>query len=150
MRWVMRVFGTLNIVACLLSLYYFAAMIQMHSGRWPGNPTPRDWIVFYAIGSMSTLMVVCGAYLGVRLIRGNPHAIWQTGLLFLIEIVWEWMDVYATWLNVPVSKSTIAVAFWGIADSATEAQVLSGYAILGLVAALVLFMIQWHRHPARA
>jgi hypothetical protein len=149
MRWAMRVFGTLNIVASLLSLYYFAGMIQMHLGRWPGNPTARDWIVFYAIGSVSTLMIVCVAYLGVRLIRCNPYATWQTGLLFLIEIVWEWTNVYVTWLKVPASKSMIAVAFWGIADSATGAQVLSGYAVLGLVAALVLSVIQRHRRPAR-
>lgn len=150
MRWAMRVFGTLNVVASLLSLCYFAGMIQMHLGRWPGNPTHRDWIAFYAIGSVSTLKVVCGAYLGVGLIRGNPHATWQTGLLFLIEIVWECTDVYTTWLNAPASKRTIAVAFWGIADSATEAQVLSGYAVLGLIAALVLSLIQQHRSAARA
>jgi hypothetical protein len=148
MRWAMRVFGTLNIVASLLSLCYFAGMIQMHLGRWPGNLTSRDWIVFYAIGSASTSMVVCGAYLGVRLIRGNPNATWQTGVLFLMEILWEWTDVYTTWLNVPASKRTIAVAFWGIADSAIEAQVLSGYAVLGLVAALVLSAIQQHRRQA--
>ena len=150
MRRAMRIFGALNIVASLLSLYYFYDMIQMHLGRWPGNPTHQDWIAFYAIGSMSTLMVLCVACLGVMLIRGYPHATWQAALLFLIEILWEWTDVYTTWLNVPDSKRTIAVAFWGIADSATEAQVLSGYAVLGLVAALVLLMVQQHRRSARA
>lgn len=148
MRWAMRIFGALNIVASLLSLYYLFGMIQMHMGKWPGNPTHQEWIGFYAIGSLSTLMVLGVACLGVMLIRGYPHATWQSGILFFIEILWEWTDVYATWLNVPSSKRTIAVAFWGIADSATEAQVLSGYAILGLIAALALSMIQQHRGSA--
>ena len=138
MRWAMRIFGALNIIASLLSLYYLYWMIRMHLGRWPGNPTLRDWMVFDAIATVSTLMVVAVAYLGVRLIRGNPHAIWQIGIAFFAEIAYEWADIYFTWVVTPFSKQIIAVGFWGIAGSACETQVLSGYAVFGLAAALVL------------
>jgi hypothetical protein len=38
----MRVFESLNIVAALLSLYYFVWRIEIHLGRGPGNPTSKS------------------------------------------------------------------------------------------------------------
>ena len=149
MRWAMRIFGALNIVASLLSLYYFAGMIQLHLGKWPGHPSRHDWIVFYAIAAVSTLIVVGIAFLGAMLIRGNPNAVWLTALLFFTEIAFECAFTITTWLGEPVSRATIAVGFWGIADSPTEAQALSGYSVLGLVAAIVLFLVQRHRDSSR-
>jgi hypothetical protein len=115
MRWAMRIFGAASILVSLFGLYFFAWLIQIHLGKWRGNPTHQDWGVFFAISAVSTLLVLCVTYLGVRLILGDLKAIWQIGCVFLMEIVFFYVDVCVTWLGMPDSKAVISVSFWGIA-----------------------------------
>jgi len=145
MRWAMRIFGAANIFVSLFGLYFFAWLIQIHLGKWRGNPTHQDWGVFFAISAVSTLLVLCVAYLGVRLILGDLKAIWQIGCVFLMEIVFFYVDVCVTWLGMPDSKAVISVSFWGIAMTPVDSQVALGYAPAGLVVAIILFLIQRRR-----
>ena len=42
MRWAMRIFGGLNMIASILSLYYFAWGIEIHLRKWPGDLTVKS------------------------------------------------------------------------------------------------------------
>ncbi|HEY2472778.1 MAG TPA: hypothetical protein VGI45_33645 [Terracidiphilus sp.] len=136
MRAAMRALGFCNVLTSFCSLYYFVWGIQIHVGRWPGNPNQQQWNVFYAITALSTALVFYLAYLGVRLIRLETAALWQVATVFAVEIAVVLTDFVLTWIATPVSIGKDALWFWGIAIFALDPQVFYGYAPLGLCAAL--------------
>ena len=142
MRWVMRIFGGLNIGAGLFGLYYFAWLIEIHWHKWPGNPSISDWAVFVALSCFTTFLVVYLGYLGIRLIRVDFSALWQVCLVLVLEMVFLIADVWITWLILPSSMSKIAVGFWGIADGPITPQIVTGYPLIGLIAAVTLMLLQ--------
>ena len=96
MRWAMRIFGGSNVVASLFGLYYFAWGIQIHLGKWPGNPNRQEWIVFLAISALSTSLVLYLAYLGVRLINRDFKVLRQVCFVFVSEIAICFVDFIVT------------------------------------------------------
>lgn len=92
MRWALRILGSLNIIASVLSLSYFAWLIEIHLGHWPGDPNRREWIVFLGISAVSVSLVVYLAYLGVRLIQRDLNALGLASLVFVLEIALCFVD----------------------------------------------------------
>ena len=143
MRWVLRIFGGLNILLGIYGMYYFAFMIEMHLGKWPGNPSHFDWAIFVALSSTSTFLVFYLGYLGVRLmIKRDVAILWQVCLVFILEIGYFFADTFVTWNLTPISRSHISVGFWGIAMDPLAPQVITGYPVIGLVVALALIFLQ--------
>jgi len=140
-RWAMRIFGGSNVVASLFGLYYFAWGIQIHLGKWPGNPNRQEWIVFLAISALSTSLVLYLAYLGVRLINRDFKVLRQVCFVFVSEIAICFVDFIVTWMVHPTSIRKGVEWFWGIALFPFEPQVYFGYAFIGLTAAIVLMFV---------
>ena len=144
--WTMRIFGGINILAAMFGIYYFALMIDIHWGRWPGNPSHFDWAVFVALSLLSTFLVVYLAYLGVRLIRQDAAALRGVCLIAVLEIAYFFADTFVTWNLMPFSASKISgeisVAFWGIAEDPLAPQIVTGYPLIALVAAAILIIMQ--------
>ncbi len=141
MRWTMRVFGTLNILLTVFSLYYFAWGIEIHLGRWPGNPNSLEWAVFFTLSSLSTSLVIYLAFLGVRLIRGDYKALWKVCCVFVSEIAICFVDFVISWIAKPTWIRKDVDWFWGIALFPLDPQVLFGYAFFGTGAAIVLILV---------
>lgn len=139
MRWAMRIFGALNIIASIFGLRYFAWGIEIHLGKWPGNPTRYEWVVFLAISAISTFLVLYLAYLGVRLIKPDYKALRQVGFVFASEIAVCFVSFLFTWVVTPIPVPNV-IWFWGIAVFPLEPQVYSGYAFIGLFAAIALIL----------
>ena len=143
MRWAIRIFGGLNILPGLLGMYYFAYLIEIHWRKWPGNPSAVDWAVFVALSSVTTFLVLYLGYLGVRLIRVDSAALRQVCLVFLLGIIYFFADVCVNWIIFPLWKSsTITVGFWGIAAGPLVPQIITGYPLIGFVAAIALILFQ--------
>ena len=142
MRWAMRIFGGLNIIASIFSLCYFAWGIQVHLGKWPGDPNRQEWIVFLAISALSTFLVLYLAYLGVRLIIRDFKALRLVSLVFVLEIAICFMDFVVAWISNPTWIRKDIVWFWGIAIFPLQSQVFLGYAFIGLTAAIVLMIVE--------
>jgi succinate dehydrogenase hydrophobic anchor subunit len=140
MRWAMRILGGLNIVSSLFGLYYFAWGIEIHLGKWPGNPTRWEWNVFLAISALSTFLVLYLAYLGVRLIKLDYSALGHVRLAFELEISICLLDFFLTWIATPSWIRGNVIWFWGIATFPLEPQVLSGYELIGLAATFVMIL----------
>lgn len=138
MRWALRILGALNILASILSLSYFAWLIEIHLGHWPGDPDRREWIVFLALSAVSVSLVVYQAYLGVRLIKRDMNALGLASLVFVLEIA---LCFVVTWIQPHAGTRSNIVWFWGIAMSPLQFQVFCGYALVGLIAAVVLILI---------
>ena len=136
MRAAMRALGFCNLLISFCSLYYFVWGIQVHLGRWPGNPNQQQWNVFYVISALSTAIVLYLAYLGVRLLRLETAALWQVACIFALETTAVLTDFVLTWIVTPVSLGRNVMSFWGIALFPLDSQVLYGYAPLGSCAAL--------------
>jgi hypothetical protein len=137
----MRFFGGLNIVASLFGLYYFAWGIQIHLGKWPGNPNRQEWIVFLAISALSTSLVLYLAYLGVRLIKLDFKVLRQVCFVLMSEIAICFVDFVVTWIVHPTSIRKDVEWFWGIAIFPIQPLVYSGFAFIGLTAAIVLIFV---------
>ena len=143
MSWALRIFGGLNILPGIAGMYYFAVMIEMHWGKWPGNPTPLDWAIFVALSSASALLILYLGYLGVRLlVRPDAAALRQVCLVFVLEIGYFWADTFVTWNLMPLSRVHISVGFWGIAMDPLAPQVIIGYPVIGLIVAISLIFLQ--------
>ena len=140
MRWAMRIYSALNIIASIFSLCYFAWGIEIHLGKWPGNPTRYEWAVFLAISALSTSLVLYLGYLGVRLIMRDFKALKMVSLVFVSEIAICFVDFVVTWIATPIPTPKV-ILFWGIAVFPLEAQVYTGYAFIGLAAAIVLMLV---------
>ena len=136
MRAAMRALGFCNLLTSFCSLYYFVWGIQIHLGRWPGNPDKQQWNVFYVISAVSTALVLYLAYLGVRLLRAEVAALWQVACVFALEIALVFGNFVLTWIATPISLGKNVMWFWGIALFSLDPQVFYGYAPLGLCAAL--------------
>ena len=80
-------------------------------------------------------MVYLG-YLGIHMIRGNESAIRDTALILSVEIVYFCAGVIVFWLLFP--SPVIGVGFIGIARSALDPQVVTGYPVWGLISMLLL------------
>jgi hypothetical protein len=141
MRWAMRIFGGSNVVASLFGLCYFAWGIQIHLGKWPGNPNRQEWIVFLAISALSTSLVLYLAYLGVRLIKRDFKVLRQVCFVFVSEIAICFVDFIVTWMVHPTSIRKDVEWFWGIALFPVQPQVYFGYAFIGLTAAIVWMFV---------
>lgn len=140
-RWAMRILGALNVVVSIICLCYFAWGIAIHLGKWPGDPTPKQWAVFFAISAFCMLLVLYLAYLGVRLIKQDGRALWPVSFVFTSEIIVCFVSFLVTWVVTPVPVPNV-IWFWGIAVSALEPQVYFGYAFMGLAASIGLIMAE--------
>lgn len=138
---IMRLFGGLNILAGLFGLYYFLWSLEMHWHHWPGNPSHLDWTVFLALSLLSTFIVFYLGYLGVRLIKRDAGALRKVCLVFIFEILYFWADVIVNWNLVAPSRITIQVGFWGIAFGPIAPQIVTGFPLIGLLAAIVLILV---------
>ena len=134
MRAAMRALGFCNLLTSFCSLYYFVWGIQVHLGRWPGNPNQQQWNVFYAISGLSTALVLYLSFLGIRLLRLETAALWQIACVFAVEIAMVLTGFVLTWIATPVSIGKDAMWFWGIALFPLDSQVFYGYAPLGFCA----------------
>jgi hypothetical protein len=141
----MRILGGLNVLAALLGIWYAATMIQMHWGRWPGNPNHSQWAVFLGLSAISFFLIVYLAYLGVKLIRGDTKALWKVALILVVEMVYFFIQTTITWLILPESMSKIAVGFYGMAEDPIAPQIVTGYSLIGLIAAVTLWVIAQRR-----
>jgi hypothetical protein len=150
MRWAMRILGGLNILACLLCLYYFFWQIEIHWGKWPGNPSGLEWAVFFVLVAVSTFLVLYLAYLGVRLIRGHYEALRRVCFVCIIDIVLVYGHTLATWNVMENPKPAIRIGLWGIAISPLEPEVLFGYVFVALASALILILIGRKTHGVPA
>jgi hypothetical protein len=103
MRSAMPIFGGLNIIVSILSLYYFAWGIEIHLGKWPGDPIRQEWTVFLAVSVLSTSLVLYLAYLGIRLIKRDFKALKLVTLVFVSEITVCYVDFAVTWIATPTS-----------------------------------------------
>lgn len=140
MRWAMRIFGGLNILASLFSLLYLAWGVEIHLGKWPGNPTGGEWAVFLILCAVSTFLVLYLAYLGVRMFRGESGALKRAIPVFALEIAIVFADFIVTWLIQPKSIPDDILWFWSIAIFPLDPQVYFGYVFFGIVAAFVLLV----------
>lgn len=148
MRWALRIFGGLNLLPGIVGIYYFATMLEMHWGRWPGNPSALEWAVFAALSSTSAFLVLYLGYLGVRLLIGQGAAVlWQVFLVFVLEIGYFFADTFVTWNLGMIFRPHISVGFWGIAMYPLAPQVITGYPIIGLIVAVTLIFL--HRRSAK-
>ena len=136
MRAAMRVLGFCNLLTSSCGLYYFLGAIQVHLGRWPGNPNQQQWNVFYVISALSTAMVLYLAYLGLRLLRLETAALWQVACIFALEIALVLANFVFTRIATPASIGKNLMWFWGIALFPLDSQVFYGYAPLGFCAAV--------------
>jgi hypothetical protein len=143
MRWALRIFGGLNIFPGIVGMYFFAVEVQAHWGRWPGNPSTLDWVVFVALSSTSAFLVLYLGYLGVGLLIGRGAAtLWQVCLIFVLEIGYFWADTFVTWNLGMIFRPHISVGFWGTAIDPLAPQVITGYPIIGLIVAITLILLQ--------
>ena len=135
----MRILGALNIVVSIICLCYFAWGVEIHLGKWPGDPSLKEWAVFFAICAFCTFLVLYLAYLGVRLIKQDRRALWPVSFVFTLEIIVCFVSFLVTWVVTPVPIPKV-IWFWGIAVSALEPQVYFGYAFIGLAASNALII----------
>jgi hypothetical protein len=138
----MRILGGLNIVFAFFGVFYSAYMVEIHWNKWPGQPTFSQWVVFGFLSFICMSMILYLAYLGIRLIRKDASALWQVCLVFVLEIIYFWADVIVCWMILPISMSTIAVGFWGIAESPLAPQVITGFPLIGIAVAGALMLVQ--------
>ena len=124
-------------------MYYFAAMVEMHWGRWPGNPSPLDWAVFVALSSTSAFFVLYLGYLGARLlIKEDAAALRLVCVVFVLEIGYFWADTLVTWNLGMIFRPHISVGLWGIAMDPLAPQVITGYPVIGLIVAISLIFLK--------
>ena len=145
MKIAIRIFGAVSLLVCAASLYYKSAMILMHWSRWPGKPGDQERAVFFAIISLSTGILLYVTCLGFRLVMGDSMALKRIGWTFIVEIAMYLVHFYVTWMILPPNNGAITIGLWGIAMDGVNVQVLSGYALLGAVAAFTLSALERRR-----
>lgn len=142
LAWMMRILGAFNLLFIAFGAYYSVVMVQIHWNRWPGNPTPLDWLVLLCLYAVSILILLYLGYLGIRLIKKDESALWKLSLLFVTGMVYFYVFVTVTWVVMPTSTSKIAVGLWGRSQDPLAPQIITGYPLIGLIITLIILLMR--------
>lgn len=137
-KWIVRIVGVLNIVFMAFGAYYFSVLLLLHWQKWPGHPSNFDWLIFALLSSTCLFFIGFVGYSGVQLIRGSLSILGPLAVVFVLEILFFVSTFVLFWMILPTSRATIAVGFWGIAQSPIVPQVITGYPIVGTIVVLLL------------
>jgi hypothetical protein len=138
-RWAMFAVGGLNILFFVGGVWYSAAML---SRSWhPLNQlrSTGTWATFLVLITISTGLVACLAYLGIRLIKGDEAAIRHTMVTFVSEILFFLIYVVLCWIVLPLSWPDWpgrTAHFLGLVP--LDPQIATGYPVLGLIVMALL------------
>jgi hypothetical protein len=138
----MRVLGVVNLLFVIVGIWYTVGMraIRIKDGKWPPYPPARiDWLLYFAFLALSTVLIAWLTYLSVRLIRADRKALWQTCIMFGVEIAYEWAEVTYFWQLAP-HRITDRSWFWTEGMDPLAPQTAFFYPVLGLLACLALLL----------
>lgn len=142
---VMKIFGCLNVLFGIGGVYYFVLRVSWRN--WPGSPSTLNWLVFVLISAVTLALMGYLSYLGIRLFRGDRSALSPTALVLLLELFYFAISVVLFWIV--LSNRQITVGFFGIASSALDPQVVTGYPLWGLVS-MVLLQRGFKKHATKS
>jgi len=133
-----RLLGGANVVFVLAGLYYFSALSIARWGRWKLEATALDWWLFALLTITSLILVVRLADYGIRMLRGDASILRSLVILFLIEIAYFLVVTVIDWVVLPVPLANRAVGFWEAGLDLLTPQYLTGYPLLGGIAAFLM------------
>jgi len=142
-KFFMRLLGALNLVFVAFGVWYSIGMhsIRMKAGKWPPYPAVwADWVLHLAFLAFNVALVAWLTFLSIWLICANRKALLPTCIVFGIEISYFWADVAYFWGIAP-RWVTDRSWFWKEGIDLIVPQLVFGYAIVGLIASLVLLLI---------
>ena len=137
-KWTMRILGMLNVLFGFYGLWFFITCLTWHFQKAPAAHNTRDWAVFSLLSLCTVLMVSSLAYLGIRLIIGGRNNLRLMLSIFVAEILY----FVANAVNVVPFSSSLAthlpISFWSLAVCPIAPQIVTGYALLGIVVCIIL------------
>lgn len=137
-RWAMRALGVLNILFVFAGLYYSAALHAMRWGKWSPRPSELDWAIFAVLCIISLVILIRLGYTGIRLLHGDSSVLRSLTILFTAEILYLLATSIVDWTLLPAALAHRAVGFWEGGLDLLTPQYVTGYPVIGAIAALLL------------